>query len=180
MNNDLPAARKAMPMEEMTAQSWKRRGCSIVWSPELLGPLITDAEATPLRTALEWGRHGLPELPPGVGRTVLVCGLQTILEIIPDSNAAYAWLRANILPLCRMWSNHWAGVGLVFGMDGPGRLFQLNDSDDLVYFGRGVDRSTKICITRAIWNGAATGNGVYILIIETTKETGGFHVVRVS
>ena len=27
------------------------------------------------------------------------------------------------------------GVGLVFGMDGPGKLFQLNESDDLVYFG---------------------------------------------
>ena len=180
MNNDLAAERKAMPMEEMTAQSWKRRGCSIVWSPQLLGPLITDAEATPLRTALEWARQGLPDSPPGGGRTVLVGGLQTVLEVVPDTNAAYAWLRANILPLCRMWSNHWASVGLVFGMDGPGRLFQLDDSDDLVYFGRGADRNAKVCITRAIWNGAATGNGVYKLIIESTKDTGGFHVVRVS
>jgi hypothetical protein len=167
-------------MQEMTAQSWKRRGCSIVWSPELLAILITDAEATPLRTALEWQRHGLPESPPGGGKTVVVGGLQTVLEVMPDSDTAYAWLRANILPLCRMWSNHWAGVGLVLGMDGPSKLFQLNESDDLVYFGRGTGRDDKICLTRAIWNGAATGNGVYKLIAESTKDIGGFHVVRVS
>jgi hypothetical protein len=167
-------------MQEMTAQSWKRRGCSIVWSPELLTPLIVEAEATPLRTALEWQRHGLPESPPVSGHTVLVGGLQTAMEVISEPAAAYAWLRENILPLCQMWSNHWAGVGLVFGMDGPGRLFQLNEADELVYFGKGPDRDNKVCLTRAIWNGAATGNGVFKLIAESTKEIGGFHVVRVS
>ena len=167
-------------MQEMTAQSWKRRGCSIVWSPELLASLITDGEAIPLRTALEWERHGLPDNPPGGSKTVLVGGLQTVLEVMPDADTGYAWLRRNVLSLCRMWSNHWAGVGLVFGMDGPGRLFQLNESDDLVYFGRGAERDTKLCLTRAIWNGAATGNGVFKLMTQGAKEIGGFHVVRVS
>ena len=167
-------------MQEMTANSWKRRGCSIVWSTELLAAIITDTEATPLRAALHWQHHGLPESPPGAGKTVLVGGLQTVLELMPDVNMAYAWLRTNILPLCRMWSNHWAGVGLVFGMDGPGKLFQLNEPDDLVYFGRASDRDGKLCLTRAIWNGAATGNGAYKLIVESTRDIGGFHVVRVS
>jgi hypothetical protein len=167
-------------MQEMTANSWKRRGCSIVWSPDLLAALITDTEAVPLRTALSWQRHGLPESPPGGGKTILVGGLQTILELMPDATTAYTWLRTNILPLCRMWSNHWAGVGLVFGMEGPSKVFQLNESDDLVYFGKGLDRDTKLCLTRGIWNGAAIGNGVYKLIVESTKDIGGFHVVRVS
>ena len=55
-------------MQEMTAQSWKRRGCSIVWSPELLSGLITDTEATPLRVALEWRQQGLPELAARRGK----------------------------------------------------------------------------------------------------------------
>lgn len=167
-------------MQEMTANSWKRRGCSIVWSPDLLAAIITDTEATPLRMALHWQHRGLPESPPGAGKTVLVGGLQTVLELMPDTNTAYAWLRTNILPLCRMWSNHWAGVGLVFGMDGPGKLFQLNESDDLVYFGRASDRDGRLCLTRGIWNGAAVGNGAYKLMVESTKDIGGFHVVRVS
>ena len=44
----------------------------------------------------------------------------------------------------------------------------------------GSDRDSKLCLTRAIWNGAATGNGVFKLIVESTKDIGGFHVVRVS
>lgn len=167
-------------MQEMTAQSWKRRGCSIVWSPELLAPLITNAEAIPLRMVLDWQRNGLPESPPGGTNTVLVGGLQTILEVMPDTDTAYGWLREHILVLCRRWCNHWANVGLVFGMDGPGRLFQLNEADDLVYFGKGADRDTKLCLTRAIWNGAATGTGVFKLIVEGTKEIGGFHVKYLS
>ena len=167
-------------MQEMTSQSWKRRGCSIVWSPELLGPLVTEAEATSLRTAIGWLTEGLPDEPPGGGKTVLVGGLQTVLEVTSNPEAAYQWLRQTILPLCRMWSNHWAGVGLVFGMDGPAKLFQLNEADDLVYFGKGSDAGNKICLTRAVWNGAATGNGVFKLLSDKTKEIGGYHVIRVS
>jgi hypothetical protein len=111
---------------------------------------------------------------------VLVGGLQTVLEVMPDQEAAYKWLRSNILPLCRLWSNHWAGVGLVFGMDGPGKLFNLNEADDLVYFGRASERDAKLCLTRAIWNGASTGNGVFKLLADGSKEFGGFHVLRVS
>ena len=57
--------------------------------------------------------------------------------------------------------------------------FQLNEADDLVYFGREPERNNKVCLTRAIWNGAATGTGVFKLI-RRLKEIGGFHVVKVS
>ena len=29
-------------MQEMDGSSWKRQGSSIVWSPELLGPLVIE------------------------------------------------------------------------------------------------------------------------------------------
>ena len=41
-------------------------------------------------------------------------------------------------------------------------------------------RESKLCLTRAVWNGAATGTGVFKLIAEGTKETGGFHVKHIS
>jgi hypothetical protein len=167
-------------MQEMTAHSWKRRGCSLVWSPELLRDLITNIEALPLDVVLEWQRSGFPEDTPSGAKTVLVGGLQTVLNVMPDAETSYAWLRANILPLCRRWSNHWAGVGLVFGMDGPAKRFDLNEADDLVYFGREADRNKRVCLTRGIWNGAATGTGVFKLMPEDSREIGGFHVVKVS
>lgn len=167
-------------MQEMTAHSWQRRGCSLVWSPELLRDLITGIDATPLDVVLEWQRSGFPDDTPSGANTVLVGGLQTVLNVMPDAEASYAWLRANILPLCRRWSNQWAGVGLVFGMDGPGRRFDLNEADDLVYFGREPERNKRVCLTRAIWNGAATGTGAFKLMLEGSREIGGFHVVKVS
>lgn len=167
-------------MQEMTASSWKRRGCSIVWSPDLLRDLITGIDATPLDEVLKWQRSGFPENTPSGTSTVLVGGLQTVLSVMPDAEASYAWLRTNILPLCRAWCNHWANVGLVFGMDGPRSRFDLNEADDLVYFGREPDRNRRVCLTRAIWNGAATGRGVFKLMIDSTREIGGIHVIKVS
>lgn len=165
-------------MQEMTAQSWKRRGCSIIWSPQLLAELIPHSIS--LRTVLEWQRHGMPDVPPGGGKTVLVGGLQTVLDVLGSPEESYGWLRTNVLPLCRMWCNHWAGVGLVFGMDGPAKQFHLNEADDLVYFGKGADIESKLCLTRAIWNGAASGQGVFKLMQEGSKEIEGFHVQRIS
>jgi len=57
---------------------------------------------------------------------------------------------------------------------------KLNEADDLVYFGREPERNNKVCLTRAIWNGAATGTGVFKLMQEGSREIGGFHVVKVS
>jgi len=167
-------------MEEMTASSWKRRGSSIVWSLELLGPLITEGEATPLRTVIGWLETGFPNEPPGDRQTILVGGLQTVLEAMPDADTGHEWLRQHILPLCRECGRHWASVALVFAMDGPTRLFTHNEADDLVYFGRGTDRKKLISLTRGVWNGAATGIGAYKLIVEETKEIGGYHVQRIS
>ena len=167
-------------MEEMTSSSWKWKGSSIVWSPELLGPLILQTEATPLREVLAWRGGNFPASPPSGAKAVLVGGLQTVLDTMPDADSAYKWLRTHILPLCREAGRHWAAVSLVFAMDGPGKLFNHNDADDLVYYGRGTDKSKQILITRGIWNGAATGVGSYKLIAEEAKEVGGYYVQRVS
>lgn len=167
-------------MQEMDSSSWKRQGSSIVWSAELLGPLITEGEAVPLRVALGWLAAGFPASPPGGRRTVLVGGLQTALAVLPDADSQYQWLRQHVLPLNRAFAAQWDRVGLVFGMDGPGSMFTLNEADDLVHFGRGSDRSKMVLISRGIWNGAATGSGAYQLIVPGTKQVGGYHVQRIS
>ena len=85
-------------METMDGSGWKRNGSSIIWSPQLLGPLISDGPTTPLRTLLGWMEDGFPESPPGDQRHVLVGGLQTVLEtLMQDSpDVAYAWLDPRI------------------------------------------------------------------------------------
>ena len=168
-------------MKDMDATTWKRKGSSIIWSPELLGPLITDGSAVPLCTALCWMADGFPDDPPDGGSTVLIGGLQTVLETAGSTEEAYDWLRTNIMPLLWEAQAHWPLVGFVFGMIGPRSLFHLNEGDDLVYFGRSNDRSKNTRITLGIWNGAATGEGAYRLMTTgPKKEVGGYHVSHLS
>ena len=168
-------------MQEMTSTRWRRTGSSIVWAPELLSELIVNQDAVPLRTVLGWMTNGFPESPPGDHQTVLVGGLQTVLSAAAKSSpdAVYDWLRQNILPLVRAFQSQWDRVGLVFGMDGPRQCFDYNIADDVIYF-VGQDRSKKIKLSLGIWNGALTGDGAYELIVPDKKETGGYHVQRVS
>ncbi len=172
-------------MQEMTSTAWKRKGSSIVWHPTLLADLIPNIEPTPLRVLLHWLNSGFPESTPGGHRTVLIGGLQTVVETMltdstPDQIAL--WLRSNALASVRAWKQHWPDVGLIFVMDGPGAMFEFNEADEIVYFGRGRDRAKKIKLSLAIWNGAASGAGAYQLMVEKdkTREVGGYFVERVS
>ena len=167
-------------MREMDSSAWQRMGSSIVWSPALLEPLIPKVEPVPLRVAVGWLQTGFPSDPPGDSQTVLVGGLQTVLETLESVSERYNWLRQNVLPLVRAVQSQWDRVGLVFVMDGPGRLFQLNEADELVYFGRSRVRDENVKITLGIWNGAASGDGAYQLVVTGSKEVGGYHVRRVS
>ena len=169
-------------MQEMDGSSWKRQGSSIVWSPELLGPLVTEGEAIPLRTAVAWLTSGFPDSPPGDRSPVLVGGLQTVLTALPDAESRYEWLRQHILPLNRAFASQWDRVGLVFGMDGPAKhVHAQRRRRSCVLFGqRNRPERQKILITRGMWNGAATGSGAYQLIVPGTKEVGGYHVQRIS
>lgn len=174
-------------MQEMTATKWRRGGSSIVWHPDLLSDLIRDVEPISLRVLMSWHASGFPESPPGGSKTVLVGGLQTVVEVVMQAqtpDVAADWLRAHILSIVRALKTHWPNVGLVFVMDGPGMMFEFNEGNELVYFGKGRDRVKKVRISQAIWNGAASGAGAYQLIAErpsTSKagggrEVGGYHV----
>jgi hypothetical protein len=80
----------------------------------------------------------------------------------------------------RDFQKHWPNVGLVLAMEGPDKLFNFNEADELVYFGRAKDRSEQIKLTFGIWNGAATGEGAFRLLVPGTNEVGGYHVNHLS
>jgi hypothetical protein len=61
-------------------------------------------------------------------------------------------------------------------MDGPASLFEYNVGDELIYFGRGKDRTKKVKLSLAIWNGAASGAGAYQVLDPKSNEIGGYFV----
>ena len=170
-------------MQEMTASTWKRTGSSIVWHPDLLADLVRDIEPTPLRELLGWLKTGFPEDTPGGHQTVLIGGLQTVVDTMMQANApdiVEGWVRANVQASVRIAQHHWPKVGMVFVMDGPESLARLNEGDEIVYFGRGNDRSRKVKLSSGLWNGAASGEGAYQLLVENSREVGGYFVKRLS
>lgn len=170
-------------MQEMTSSMWKRQGSSIIWHPTLLAELVREIEPIPLRTLVGWLKAGFPDSPPDGRRTVLVGGLQTVVETMMQTNSpeeVSEWLRNHALASVRAWKSHWPNVGLIFVMDGPGTLFEFNEGDEFVYFGRGKDRSKKVRLSQAIWNGAASGAGAYQVLIEDSLEVGGYFVKWLS
>ncbi len=172
-------------MQEMTSSTWKRSGSSIVWHPALLGDLIATIEPVPLRTLVGWLGSGFPDETPNGHRTVLVGGLQTAVETMMRERTTEQvadWLRGTALAAVRAWKSQWPDAALVFVMDGPESLFEFNEGDEIVYFGRGRDRGKKVKLSQAIWNGAASGAGAYQLPVMGTgrREIGGYYVKWLS
>ncbi len=170
-------------MQELTSSKWQRKGSSLVWHPDLLADLVREIEPVPLRVLVGWLQSGFPESPPSGGRTVLVGGLQTVVDTMLQANApdiVESWVRANAQASVRVAQHHWPKVGMVFVMDGPESLIKLNQGDEIVYFGRGNDRSKKVKLSSGLWNGAASGEGAYQLLVENSREVGGYFVEWLS
>ena len=164
----------------MQATTWKRKGSSIIWSRDLLGPLITDGSAVPLRTALSgWRTASRSTRLAALALFWSAAFKRSLKRPVQQRRPTIGFVRTS----CRFCGRRRliALVGFVFGMTGPRGLFHLNEGDDLVYFGRFNDRSENTRITLGIWNGAATGEGAYRLITTgSKKEVGGYHVSRIS
>jgi|SRR6185312_3575505 len=164
-------------MQEMTASTWKRTGSSMIWHPLLLAELVREIEPVSLRTLIGWLGNDFPDDTPGGKRTVLVGGLQTAVETMMQSKTPAEvedWVRQYAMAAVRMSKGHWPDVGLVFVMDGPASLFDLNEGDEIVYFGRGRDRGRKVRLSRALWNGAASNPGAFQVLVDPTREVGGY------
>src|SRR5436190_1722993 len=70
-----------MPMKELSADSWKRQGSSVIWDKDTLQSLLPVASLVSLRTFLSW-HDAWPAQLRGNSRTILVGGLQTCLELL--------------------------------------------------------------------------------------------------
>lgn len=166
-------------MREMSSSAWLRRGSSIVFDKQSLGPLISSGALVPLRAALGWA-SAWPAEPPGGGRTVLVSGLETCLEVTSVEDAE-RFLSERIKPLILSFQEQWDQAGLVFGFGTPANSFEVTNMEEEVVFRRRGDE--RVRLSRCIWDGSSTLN-LMRLIRETDPPgrviTVGYHVARIS
>ena len=163
-------------MNKITSSKWQRSGSSIIWDAETLTPLIQKGIAVSLREALTWVDNW-PSSFPGNSKTVLINGLQPVMDLL-DKDEAFNFLREKILKFLRQAKSK--DIGVVFAMNASEKNFEVSDLDNQVYY----LGDEKIPITFGLWNGAAKDtNAVFQLCREdgNKKEvTCGYHCVRIS
>lgn len=163
-------------MRYMSADTWLRKGSSVIFDRESLGPLITGGSLVSLREALGW-MNAWPSQPPGGGNTVLISGLETCLEAFADPQDAQAFLRNRVKPLIRRFQEEWPQCGLVFGFGKSDKSFEVTSLDEEVRFKR--NDGQKVRLSFAMWDGSSTLNVTRIKKSDQ-DATVGYYVSRIS
>jgi len=166
-------------MEKISSSVWQRKGSSIVFDKKSLGGLISGGPIISLREALGWSK-GIPAVPPIAGRTILLSGLETILEVMDPADAE-DFLTRRIRPLLISLQNRWTDCGVVFGFSSHARAFEETSFDEEVLFRR-RDRKT-VRLSKGLWDGSTALN--MRRVVREGDKPGeeviiGYYVARIS
>ena len=165
-------------MNTISNDAWKRQGSSIIFDAEEIQKLLNENAMVSLRTFLSWDKD-IPENAPISGQTVLICGLETVLDTLKE-NEAQEFLSRKIRPLVKKLQNEWTNTGLVFGFSQGGQVFlETNGIEEEVLFLR--KDNTQVRISEWLWGGTAAQNMHKIeKRIDHQKATAGYYVARIS
>jgi hypothetical protein len=166
-------------MKIITNTVWQRRGSCIVFDQESLGSFISIGAMVSLRQALVWSK-GIPVNPPVPGRTILICGLETLIETMNPPEAE-DFLRTRIRPLLRLLQREWTECGVVFGFTSHTKAFEETSWEEEVIYRR-RDRKT-VRLSDGLWDGTATMN--MNKVVREGEKSGeevivGYYVARIS
>ncbi|WP_309741081.1 hypothetical protein [Methanococcoides alaskense] len=132
-----------------------------------------------LREVLSW-KNAIPSEPPIPKKTILISGLETVIETMSQIEAD-EFLSRRIRPLLIQIQNSWTDCGIVFGFSSHKKAFSEVSLDEEVHFHR-RDKKT-IRLSEGLWDGSATMNMKRITRddAENGKEiTVGYYVARIS
>lgn len=169
-------------MNTLSTTSWMRSGSSILFDPTEIQNLLKLNSMVSLREFLSW-RDNLPDNPPipDSSRTVLVCGLETVMETLPPAEAQI-FLQRKIRPVIKTIQDVWTETGIVFGFtQGPRSFKEKPGSKEEVLFLRSDNQ--EIRISEGLWDGTAELNMMQIIssfISESQRFVVGYYVKRIS
>lgn len=166
-------------METISNTVWQRKGSCIVFDQKSLGPLIADGSVISLRQMLSWPNI-LPASPLGDGKTILISGLETIIETM-DIQEAEDFLSRRIRPLLIDIQNRWNNCGIVFGFSAHSKAFKETSLEEEVLFHRRDQK--EIRLSEGLWDGSATINMKRIVREGDKPESEiivGYYVARIS
>lgn len=164
-------------MDVISNTVWQRKGSCIVFDQKSLSPFITNVIS--LRQILSW-TNGLPIDPPVPGKTILISGLETIIETMEPQDAE-EFLSRRIRPLLKELQQRWVDFGIVFGFSAHSNCFEETSMEEEVLFHRRDQK--QIRLSEGLWDGSATINMKRIVREEDKPESEiivGYYVARIS
>ncbi|MDR1534891.1 MAG: hypothetical protein LBU64_07325 [Planctomycetota bacterium] len=166
-------------MDVMSIDVWREKGSSVVFDREALSSLLAAGDAISLRQALSWLEQSLPADPPERRESLLISGLETVLQVLSPPEA-YDFLIYRVRPVIRELQAAWPACGLVFRFASPGQAFAEGGMNDEVLFRRRDQQTVRL--SDGLWDGGAT-IGLKRIVRATEQggeETLGYHVARIS
>lgn len=166
-------------METISNTVWQRKGSCIVFDQTSLGPFIEKGAVISLRQMLAWNKS-LPSTPPVTGKTILISGLETVMETM-ETQAAEEFLSHRIRPLLMTLQNRWNNCGIVFGFTSHTNAFKVTTLEEEVQFHRRDQK--QIGLSEGLWDGSATLNMKRIVREGDkpgTEIVVGYYVARIS
>lgn len=166
-------------MDTITNSVWQRKGSCVIFDQKSLGPFISDGAVISLRQALSWAK-ALPAAPPVPGSTILISGLETVIETMEPQDAE-DFLCRRIRPLLIDLQNRWTACGVVFGFTSHPKTFEETSLEEEVLFRR-RDRK-QVRLSEGLWDGSATVN--MKRVVREGDQPGeevivGYYVARIS
>jgi len=166
-----------MTMKELSADSWKRQGSSIIWDKASLQALLPTASLVSLRQFLSW-QDAWPARLPRSSRTVLVAGLQTCMEALSPQQGE-AFLLNRVQALIRRQQGKLEQFGIIFGFPTASpRAFEVTQREEDISYKRAAQ--SLVPLSAPLW-GRGTSAEIQILLRNSqSRDHIGFHVRRIS
>lgn len=166
-------------MNNISIDVWKRKGSSVIFDQSSLAPLISADVQISLREFLSWG-NALPATPPISQKSILVSGLETILETM-EPIEANTFLVQRIRPMLIQIQSNWTDIGVVFGFSAHRKAFEETSMNEEVVFKRRDRQAVRL--SDGLWDGSATVNMKRVVREATSQQeesTLGYYVARIS
>jgi hypothetical protein len=164
-------------MKELSADSWKRQGSSVIWDKDSLQALLPTASLVSLREFLSW-HDAWPAQLPRPSRTILVAGLQTCLEVL-NADEGEAFLLNRVQALIRRQQSRLERFGVIFEFHTASlRAFEVTQREEDISYKRAAQ--SLVPLSAPLW-GRGTSAEIQILLRSSqSRDHIGFHVRRIS
>jgi hypothetical protein len=153
-------------MHDLSTDMWLRLGTGLIWDAQAQHVAARAGRTVSLRAALHWAGM-MPDDTPGGVRTILVTGLQMMLDVLSPTEADPVLARVRML--IRRKSDRWPECALLFAMPDAKRL-QLDPATQAIMWTFPGHDKPDIDIGARLWSGAARDAS---RIVETRPDAKG-------